>query len=897
MDLTSLLRFHIAPGGDPGGDPAAWQWENRTADVNHGDGITTTGGRADEVSEVSSGTATLEVDNAGGHYCTRNPLGRWYGRLARNCPARLGTISGAAAFATNAASSWGAPDVGDSWTLSGTASLWSVSSGMGRRSIAAANQSASALLNGADARNGDATFVASVPVVATGGPLIAGLVCRYVDASNFLLFTVEFGTSGSVVAKLRQVSDGVFTELNTSGSLGFTYTANERIKARCQWDGSELRMKAWEESGTEPTSWNVTSFDNEIAGSQVGLYLWRHSTNTNAGSVTLAVDALEVEAVEIVGTIPEFPIRWDPTATVSWAPLQIAGIVRRLSQGQPALRSPLYRQLVSRDVTGYWPLEDGSDATVAASAVPWNAAAIATNVRFAADSSLPGAEQVAQMVDQTSTVRGTVRRNPTSTGFAAMVCFKFTNLPAADGTLFQVYTTGPVARWRLMVTPTSFRLVGYNSADDIMFDTNVGIYTINPLNWVAVQLETEVVGANTTWAVLWHQVGTNSFYGTPGSVVGTVASHVRSFQLGGSVQLTDAYMGHLWVGADTLPFIADEFADASSGYTGETAAARIARLASEEGVLAVVEPGDSEPLGPQRVGTFLELLRAAEQADLGVLHEQGAGLGYRPRGARYNRPVTFALDIAAGDLSDPAPEPVDDDQRVRNDWTVTRDGGSWAPGRRPAHIAATGRYADSATINIKDDLRLPDHAAWRVHLGTQDELRWPSVTLNFTDRPDLLALWRGRPFGPRLTIANVPAQGRGESDPDLIVEGWTQRITSHSWTVELACSPAKPWDVGVYDDTSRLTDSMSTTLGTGRDSTQTSWTFSVSNSVDVWSTTATPYNVMVGGEELRVTSMGAVTGSGPYTQTATVVRAVNGVAKAHSAGAPIRIANPARKGL
>jgi len=63
-----------------------------------------------------------------------------------------------------------------------------------------------------------------------------------------------------------------------------------------------------------------------------------------------------------------------------------------------------------------------------------------------------------------------------------------------------------------------------------------------------------------------------------------------------------------------------------------------------------------------------------------------------------------------------------------------------------------------------------------------------------------------------------------------------------------------------------------------------------------WSSTAVPYEVVIGPERLRVTAMSAPagTGSGPRTQDATVVRGVNDVVTAHPAGSSVRLADPVR---
>jgi hypothetical protein len=44
--------------------------------------------------------------------------------------------------------------------------------------------------------------------------------------------------------------------------------------------------------------------------------------------------------------------------------------------------------------------------------------------------------------------------------------------------------------------------------------------------------------------------------------------------------------------------------------------------------------------------------------------------------------------------------------------------------------AGVGRYDEQVTINPRYDALLPDQAAWRLHLGTVDEARYPVISLN-----------------------------------------------------------------------------------------------------------------------------------------------------------------------
>ena len=903
MDLSDLHRFHVAPGGDPA-DPLTWVWVNRSDDVEvTGGGVSISGGRADEIGQVDTSSADLRVDNASGHYCTQNPLGRWYGKLARNCPARWGTISGAATWSAAATNGWGTPDIGSSWTLGGTLSNYSASSGMGRFVIATANVANNQILNGADARDGMATFVCSSPVIATGGPLIYGLICRYTDANDYLFFCVELSTSGSISAKIRRFTGTTIT-LATVEPLAFTYSVNERIKARCQWDGPNLRLKVWEEAQPEPDAWTVTATDTNCQGSQVGMRLWRFLGNSNAGSLTFAVDDLEIEAVEAIGTVPAWPVRWDPTAQHSWAPIQIAGIMRRLGQGQLALRSPMYRQISSYTrLVGYWPMEDGSDATSLTNVVSGGAAGTALGMQFGSDgpAGSAGAATFTGTSAAESKVVGVFKGASTTAGWQFSWSAKLPALPAGL-TQMVAWSTNNGYFWAINMNVNVYNVRVVDPGGTIVLDSNVSfVGGFDPPNdWVTFRMKATQSGGNIVAEFAWFKQGRNSPWGTTDSFSGSVGA-LRSWTANGNSTMQNAQICHVFgvtTGTDNLQSF--NALRAFDGYVGELAADRVKRLCGEEGVPIAVEAGASESMGKQPVLGLLDLLRQCEAADMGVLYEAGAALGYRPRAARYNRPVALALQIAPdGDIADPAPEPTDDDQRISNEWTVGRLNGSEATKSDPAHIALSGRYPQNTTVNIEGDGRLADHAGWRVHLGTWGEYRWPQITLDLTDRPDLLTAWRGRPFGSRITIAGIPGQGPIGADADLIVEGWSEDITTTSWRVTLNCSPAKPWDVGVYDDAGTRRDSTSTTLGVARDAVQTSFTFSTATSVETWSTAAGDYplDVDIGGEQVRVTAMGSVSGSGPYTQAATVQRSINGIVKPQAAGTQISLWRPVYRGL
>jgi hypothetical protein len=244
----------------------------------------------------------------------------------------------------------------------------------------------------------------------------------------------------------------------------------------------------------------------------------------------------------------------------------------------------------------------------------------------------------------------------------------------------------------------------------------------------------------------------------------------------------------------------------------------------------------------------------------------------------------------------PSLRPVLDNQGAANVVTVSqRSGYEVTVEDRTSEMGAQptpdgiGPYKMTVNTNLQDDADADPIALWWLSRGTVPDARYPTVTVDLDAYPVLATTVRGVRIGDRLTITGL--------DPDaidLLVIGFKdQQKTQKRNLVTFICEPYGVLDVGVYDDTSTRYDSRTTTLGASRDTTQTSWTFSSTDRFDAWSTTEEPYNVECDGEVVTVTSMGAVSGSGPYTQTATVVRSVNGIVKTHSAGARIQIADPA----
>lgn len=886
----------IAPGADPV-DPATWVFTDVSGDVRSAGGVEITVGRADETSDVNATGVVATLDNRSGDYCRTNPLGAHYGSLSRGTPLEVrvtrinDTFTRSGSLGTDA-------DSGLTWTVLGAA--WATTGSAATSGLGTANTFNQATI-AAGGHDVEVTHVSSLSAVTTGAAWVDATIVRCIDSSNFYRLHTEFGAGGTISCKISKVVDGSPTDLTSTVSTGVSYSAGTSIATRVRAVGSRLQIRAWLASGTEPTTWTCEADDTTfVDGIDVGLYEWRVVGNTNVGGLTCTIDNFRSDVIRATTPVPEWPARWDRSGNNATAPVTGAGILRRLSQGQPALRSPIYRQLagLTSYVQGYWPLEDGSNATSAANAVTGRPAAVVVDGTFGATDGPPGGSSALTLnTAAVSRVQGTV---PSWTiaqdGYACMFYVSMPN--AVSGgigfRLMEITAVGTITRWTVDINDLALTLTGYLPDGSTSVSVGPTAYSLDVTRPWALQLEARENGSNVDWTFIWHTVGSTGFAFMAGSYAGT-ADRITSGTAWAPVDGT--VVSHLWIGDDLLPFNDPTFMLVSNGYAGETAGARLARLADEGGVpLAIVgDTDDTAVMGSQTPATLLEAMRQCEAADQGVLHERGAGLGYLTRTARYNGEPVMELDFASGHVAAP-PEPTDDDQRLRNRIVLRRTGGSEVTAEDEDSIPVDGVYADEVEVNLETDGQLTDHAYWRLHLGTLEGLRWPAIQLNLARNPSLINDWCRVRIGSRITIANPPSQV-GTDDLDLIVEGWTERLTDYGWDVTIACSPADAWQVGVYDDTGTRYDAVTSTLNADATPSATSMVFTCTDVADSWSTTAEPYDVVISGEVITVTSMGAASGTGPYLQAATVTRAVNGISKALSAGDRVRLARPVRYAL
>lgn len=592
------------------------------------------------------------------------------------------------------------------------------------------------------------------------------------------------------------------------------------------------------------------------------------------------------------GFVSEFPPRSQGGQVDEHMPLQAAGVTRRLSRGR-VLQSPINRAVTGgliADMAGYWPLESSL-----LSGIPGKASLRASGAVSFGSGGPPGSAGAASLATDaklSATVTGMANTGAWLVSFWVDVP---ADLDASNSGIMVNWQCGGMVynNWYAALLPDDPGHVTVTAFDA------AGAWTpavsVEDLRGLGPQLVT-VMAANTGGAVRMSvYVGGSGVLGPLQPITDTLAP-ITAIGVNGFVPVgtsTGGSVSHIIVSATDpgqfdIPGYTGPLNLVGTGYVGERAADRIRRIGAEEGVPIVVigDDGASELMGPQPVDRFLNILQNVEDADGGMLYERRDGrLGYQTRNDRFNAAPAITLPGMAAVA--PAFEPTDDDQHIRNDVTVSRDGGGSARVIDEDHITANGQYADNATVNVADDDQLPDLAGWRVHEGTAEGLRYPSIAPNLNGQPNLIPAWSTLDVGQPLTLTN-PGRDLPPGTINTVIEGYKETIDVVSWTATANCTPGDTWRVIVLDDTElgRL-DTAGSALNSSATSTATSISVATTSG-PLWTTRSSdrPFDINVGGEQMTVTN---VTGTSS-PQTMTVTRSINGVVKAHVAGEDVRLA-------
>jgi hypothetical protein len=908
-------------------------WIDISDKVRAANGITIARGRGDWAAQVDPSQVNLTVEN-NGDFSPRNPAGTYYGLIGRNTPLRVslpfgsayGRMPGGTGDQVVTSDSAGISITGDldvrvdvtldnPGATQGLASKYNTTGDQRSWSFEMFNDGIVTLYWSSDGTLAGRKFADSTAPI-TPGPHGRIAIRVTLDVNNGASgYTVTFYTGESIESDdWTQLGDTVTVSGTTAVFdstadlvIGYGGGANSnrylrgKVHALALLDGIDGDVVA-DPNFTAQTAGD-DSFDDDAG-----------NTWTVAGNA-----AVDDRDYRVLAEVSSWPPKWDPSGNDVTTSVEAAGLTRRLGQGASPLRSTMTREHThpSREnIIAYWSFEDAAGASSIASGLPGGTPMKITGTPTLADYSGWTASDPLPVMGSGKFV-GNI---PANTGELSIRLFTFVRTAvAAETSLLRLVTSGTAPLWDMrLTTGGDLRMRIFDSAGASLEDVT-GDVNLNSAGFCIVQLDLVQNGADIDWSYGVIDFTNTDTIDDPTLVTTfnhtlTGETFVRGLTatVGNDQGLTDVIAGHLAIAGDTGAFSFTQ--DAIAAQNGERPSTRIARLLSEEGItfaeINARETGNTVRLGDQLDKTLLELLDEAAATDGGILTERrdGDGFVYRTRTSLYAQQAALELDYAEGEIAPPF-EPVDDDQNVRNDVTVSREGGSSAraelatgPLSTQAPPDGVGRYDTSEPVSLVSDDQLPDQAGWRLHLGTVDEQRYPTVTVDLArlagdGKAELAAAARAVDIGDRITITNLPADVSPD-DVSLLVVGYTEELGNFSHKITFTCVPESPWSVGVVDDDDKRAaaeTNASTTSGDFDAGTDTSLTVATTSGSPVWVDSATyaddfPLHIIVSGVVLNVTAISGTTSPQTFTVDATPV---NGVTKTIPSGSAVQVAHPA----
>ncbi|MDX3235647.1 hypothetical protein PV392_08100 [Streptomyces sp. ME03-5709C] len=846
-------------------------------DVRTSQDVTITRGRSNPNSQPDPVRGSLKLNNRHGDYSPDNPLGPYYGQIDQNVPIRVslpgefsylelgdsrtGSVSTPHATALNIT---GDIDVRFEADIDRISNVWPNQTVIGKWGTTDPTRSwmlrfldGDLLFNWVDS-GGVFRFV-SMPLRVIPGNAIRFTMdvnngAGGMDAAIYSADTMD-GPWGPIFSATFA---GVQSIQSTTSPLTIGVTDATTSVPRLPFVGTMTRAEV--RSGINGTVVAAPDFRGLAAGTASFADSAGRTWTVNSPALVSDRD------YRITAEASSLPTGWDASGRDVFVTVQASGIRQRLGRGQKELPSSLARRVPSYAPLAYWPLEEGQDATQGYSPVPGVAPLSLSNVDWASADSLPSSAPLPAFRGTGSSpvpvLRATVPP-PTSatTGWQVSFAYRLDTGPSTLRTMMRILTTGgTIAEWQILQREGFAQVVGKNSDGGTVFTEDIIVPELYG-RWNLVSFDARQNGGNIAWAIGWKDVSGDKV-GFNNSVAGTVGTvrALASPASGYSADLAGMAIGHIAVFgvANTQAYLG-----AIDAWENEPSGVRMLRLASESGIpLAVRGSGlmlEHTRLGYQRIGTFLQLLTEAAEADGGVLSEPRNRLGftYRSRVSMYNQtPVA----VSFGQLRAGSGQPVRDDSLLRNDMTVTRAGGS--SGRYeetvgPRSVDAVGRYDSSTTLSLYQDAQAAQMAAWLVHLGTTTGPRYPNIVIDVHAFPELAESLAALDIGDRLQITDIPV-GKGPVGgvADLIVQGITETLSPVKWTFTLACTPASPWNVGIVGDVvfgKADTDGSELAVGV----TGTATTLAVTTtSGPRWTTDPAeyPFDLILGGETVTATA-------------------------------------------
>lgn len=742
--------------------PASILWTDITQYVDVANsGVTIGRGASDEIADIEASTCGLALDNLDGRFTPGRAASPYFPNVRKNTPLRVAVISAVKNLLVNPGFESGV----SAWVSSGTPSRAT---------------SATHVQDGAQAMLITWGAVASQTMTS---PTVYGL-----DIGQRYTFSAYVWVPAGAAPVRLTVADV------TTGAQNTVFDAFQRLTI----------------------SWTATSTSHQVRVGAIGTpaagdLAWIDACQIEEGSAATAYDSNGARQHErFWGMVNEWPVDW--SGLLSTVTVTATDLFKRLST-QPALRSMLAEEILADGARAYYPLNEGAGTTSAGDLSASGVAALARlqsgsggTLEFSEGSAPPETGDSAPLFTPASATAGKYLR--------AELGPAFTTAAAAGADLIIEAWFATSTQGRNIVTVHD----PYDGNYLILYlQAGTGYLAVESRDATVTSPVTTIVGGSNLADGEQHHVlfntETKAVYldGSPIGIYSAIVTAVDAVRLvvgashnglnlwSGSISHVALYANH----ALSTSQLADHREAGMSGYAGESASARISRLARYAGVGSVTTIGAAFDLvASQGAGgaTALEQMRTIARTESAQLFadKDSYGLTLMSRDVRYN--PTPEYTIAYADLLTDQVRLSDDDQKLVNIVVASRTGGATQRVINQASIDAYGPKERPLDLLKMSDNSVLDAANWIIsrYADPPPELREVPVeaySLGPSAYRSLLFLG----LSGVVQITGLPDQATA-SEQTVYIDGYTETIKrgEHlmSWHVSRSFNDA----VWVLDD-------------------------------------------------------------------------------------------------
>lgn len=665
---------------------------------------------------------------------------------------------------------------------------------------------------------------------------------------------------------------------------------------------TEVEIGPDDESGTEPNK-ATFAFDNDDlrfdpynpTSPLYGLIGQSTPARVSVGGIVLS--QVEADTFDPDRTEEHVPGTGQGLASCNF---QGQGLLSRLGLWTDTISDPMQRRVLSySSLLGFWTLQGGNSDTTRLTESSGKATpgTITGSVTMAGDDGPAGGDKCI-LFGTGAAISGKFAFS-TAPGWQAVFHAKLPAVPgsATYGTLLRLrLSTGDTMVWQ--VNDTTYRILVSASDGTTRHSGVVGRGSVDVTQWMRMRFKLTISAGTVTIEYSWYQQDAAVIVGGSGTYAASAVGSLLTWDANQMGYSNGAAYCQVFAVTDTTLSLDGGLPEIQSfnGYLNERSGARWLRLMGEQGLTAYIDGSavDTIAMGRQKPGVFVDLIEECLRTDGGVVYDEpnDIALTMRTRVALYGQAVQAAL--LRTDCKAPLKRLADKSGLFNyvtvhnfNDTSSVKFDTTSALSTSPPP-AGMGVVKKTIEVNMANsDQLLDDRAAWELNKGTTDLPRYRTIILNLTAAaaPLLTAASVLRP-GDLLTLT-----GAEYDVVRLFLVKVVHKVDAAERTATLTCRQADNWYIGAYDDAAAMYDvaQQTTTASATTTATTIATVTPVAGTVDTWSTTAVPYDIMITGERMTVTAASAPASG---AQNLTVTRSVNGVVKAHAAGEKISLAAP-----